>query len=99
MEIINKNIDSLTMLCQQYKVDKLYIFGSILSPAFNTESDIDFLVKFKDISLFSYFDNYINFKTELQLLLKHDIDLIEEQTVKNPILKKSIENSKELIYG
>ncbi len=77
----------------------MYLFGSALTSDFNENSDFDFLVKFKSIELSEYFDNYMNFKENLRKLLGREIDLLEEQTLKNPILIRSINKSKELIYG
>jgi len=77
----------------------MYLFGSALTSKFKKDSDLDFLVKFKSIELAGYFDNYITFKANLSELFGRDIDLVEEQTLKNPILIKSINNNKELIYG
>jgi uncharacterized protein len=99
MKIIDSNIDDLKKLCTLYNVEKMYLFGSALHPNFNKNSDIDLLVKFKEITLYDYFDNFMIFKEKLQLLLGHDVDLLEEQTLKNPILINSINKSKELIYG
>ncbi|RZK35159.1 MAG: nucleotidyltransferase domain-containing protein, partial [Pedobacter sp.] len=82
-----------------HKVDKMYLFGSALNSDFNSKSDIDFLVKFKSIDLAKYFDNYINLKEKLKTLFLRDIDLVEEQTLRNPILIKSINRTKELVYG
>ena len=76
----------------------MYLFGSALTSDFNENSDFDFLVKFKSIELSEYFDNYMNFKENLRKLLGREIDLLEEQTLKNPILIRSINNSKELVY-
>ena len=39
------------------------------------------------------------FKANLKKLFNREIDLVEEQTLKNPILIKSINQSKQLIYG
>ncbi len=39
------------------------------------------------------------FKEALEKLLQRPVDLVEEQTIKNPILKQSIDKSKKLIYG
>jgi predicted nucleotidyltransferase len=77
----------------------MYLFGSILNANFNKESDIDFLVKFKTIEISTYFDNYMDFKENLEKLLGREVDLVEEQTLRNPILINSINKSKELIYG
>ena len=53
----------------------------------------------KKITLSQYFDNYIHFKENLESLFGREVDLLEEQTLKNPILIKSINKSKKLIYG
>lgn len=99
MDLLEKHTENLKSLCVKFHVDKLYAFGSILNSNFNQTSDIDFLVKFKKIELAQYFDNYINLKENLKKLLGRDIDLVEEQTLKNPILIKSINRNKALVYG
>ena len=77
----------------------MYVFGSALNPDFNSNSDIDFLVRFKSIDLAGYFSNYMNFKESLKNQLGREIDLVEEQALKNPIFINSINRNKELIYG
>jgi uncharacterized protein len=99
MNNIDFDIDSLNKLCVNYNVEKMYLFGSVLNSKFNKNSDVDLLVKFRNIELTEYFDNYINFKEKLAELFGREIDLLEEQTLRNPILIKSINNSKELVYG
>ena len=99
MELIESQIENLKDLCDRHHVDKMYLFGSALNSGFNSKSDLDFLVKFKPIDLAIYFENYMDFKENLKILLGREIDLIEEQTLKNPILINSIDKHKELIYG
>lgn len=99
MGIIEQNMDDLKRLCVLYNVDKMYLFGSVLNSSFNEKSDIDLLVKFKSMELSNYLDNYIGFKEKLEALFGRKIDLVEEQTLRNPVLIKSINNSKSLIYG
>ena len=99
MRIIDRHLEDLKTLCSIYHVDKMYLFGSATNSNFNSESDIDLLVKFKKIELSDYFDNYINLKEKLKSLLGREVDLLEEQALKNPILIKSINNSKQLVYG
>ena len=93
------HIERIKILCNTYNVEKMYLFGSVLNSNFSATSDIDLLVKFKPIELANYFDNYINFKENLESLFGREVDLIEEQTLKNSILIKSINKHKELIYG
>ena len=99
MKNIDYNIENLNKLCINYNVEKMYLFGSVLNSNFNKDSDVDLLVKFKKIELAEYFDNYINFKEKLAELFEREVDLLEEQTLRNPILIKSINRSKELVYG
>ncbi len=98
MDIIQKNINSLVALCNTHKVRELYIFGSILTPRFNKDSDIDFLVQFDNIDILEYFDNYMDFKEKLEQLLGRDVDLLENQAIRNPIFRKVLDRDKKLVY-
>jgi predicted nucleotidyltransferase len=98
MNLIEKNIDSIKNLCDKHKVKELYIFGSVLTDQFNEASDIDILIQFDDIELNDYFDNYMDFKEQLESLLKYPVDLVENQAIKNPIFRQIVDRDKKLIY-
>lgn len=100
MHLINDNIHRLFALCKKYKVRKLYLFGSILTPKFNENSDIDILVNFNsEIDHNTYADNFLDFYHALKSLFNRDIDLVDETAVKNPYFKEELEETKHLIYG
>jgi predicted nucleotidyltransferase len=99
MGIIEKNMDVISSLCDRHKVAKLFVFGSVLNDEFNSSSDIDLLVDFREVNLYDYADNYFGLKTSLETLLKRPIDLLEDKAVLNPYLRKSIDASKRKIYG
>lgn len=100
MHLINNNIQKLFSLCKKYKVRKLYAFGSILTPRFNEQSDIDILVDFNaEINHNNYTDNYFDFYYALKSLFGREIDLVDESSVKNPYFKEELEETKYLIYG
>jgi len=99
MNIVEQNIDQVSKLLEQYNVDNMYLFGSVLTNDFSPTSDIDFLVNFGQVKLENYFDNYIGLKSSLEDFFNRSIDLVEEKTVKNPILRRSIDRNKKLIYG
>jgi len=98
MEIIQRNIRPLNNLCKTHKVKELYIFGSVLTPKFNETSDIDFLVQFDNIDILEYFDNYMDFKEKLEQLLGRDVDLLENQAIRNPIFRRVLDREKKLVY-
>jgi predicted nucleotidyltransferase len=88
----------LIELCEKHKVKELYLFGSILTDKFNASSDIDMLIQFNKINLLDYFDNYMELKEELEALFHRPVDLLENQAIKNPIVRMIIERDKQLVY-
>ena len=99
MKLIENNIQKIVALCKKYKVNKLFVFGSILTDRFNDDSDVDLVVSFNKAEVSDYFDNYFDFKYSLEELFGRDVDLLEEQTIKNPYFKKNVDATKALIYG
>lgn len=97
------NIDKIIALCKKYKVAKLWVFGSILTPRFNDDSDVDFLVDFDDDTINSegldWADLFFDFIHDLEALMKRKIDLVCDDSVKNPYFRKELDNTKQLIYG
>ncbi len=99
MKLIELNLQKIFDLCRRYKVNKLFVFGSILTPRFNSNSDVDMVVNFQDIPLEDYADNYLNFKDALVQLLGREVDLLEETGIRNKVLQANIDRTKQLIYG
>jgi predicted nucleotidyltransferase len=99
MKILENKMYDLSKLCESHEVERLYAFGSVLTENFNEKSDVDFLVKFKPFDLSRYLENYLNLKSKLETLVGRPVDLVEEQTLKNPIFIKSLNRSKSLVYG
>lgn len=96
LEIYSQDI---AKLCETHRVKSLYAFGSVLTDKFNSESDIDFIVDFKNIPVEDYADNYFDFKFSLQDILKKPIDLLEEKAIKNPYFRQSVNQQRQLVYG
>lgn len=99
MNCLIQHKDDILRLCKQHKVKTLYAFGSVLTDKFNSESDVDFVVDFSNVSLEEYADNYFELKFSLQDTLQRDIDLLEEKAIKNPYFKQVFRQQKRLIYG
>lgn len=99
MNIVTLNIQKIIALCQRYKVNRLFVFGSILTPRFRNDSDVDMLVDFKDVPIEDYAGNYLSLKDDLSMLLGREVDLLEERGIRNPILRNNIDRTKQLIYG
>ena len=85
-------------LCVNHKVKSLYAFGSVLTADFNSKSDIDLIVDFKEMDVADYADNYFDLKFSLQNIFNRSVDLLEEQAIKNPYFKQALNQKKELVY-
>jgi predicted nucleotidyltransferase len=79
-------------------VKELYLFGSILTNKFVETSDVDLLVQFGNMDIDHYFDNYMDFKDELEDLFNRPVDLVENQAIKNPVFRKVVDREKQLVY-
>jgi uncharacterized protein len=97
--IIENNKSSIDRLCKENKVNKLYVFGSVLNESFNDKSDIDFIVDIKNDDPFGYTDNYFNLLFGFEDLFHKKIDLLEQKTLKNPYFIKNVDKTKIMIYG
>ncbi len=93
------NIDKIIALCKKYKVAKLWVFGSILTPRFNDDSDVDLSVIFHYEQIPDLFLTFFDFIDELQTLLGRKVDLIDETAVKNPYFRTELDRTKFLICG
>lgn len=97
-EIITSNIDAIATLCQRHGVQRLDLFGSATSEAFDPDtSDFDFVVDFADRSP-GYARRYLSFADSLESLLGRRIDLLTERSIKNPYLRYSVDSTKVTIY-
>jgi hypothetical protein len=99
IQLIRKNLNQISKLCEEHQVDSFALFGSATRGDFNNSSDIDFLVRFSStIELFDYADHYFKFLENLAKLFNRPVDLVSEKSLKNPILIQEIDKSKISLY-
>ncbi len=101
MKLIEMNIDKIIALCKKYKVAKLWVFGSILTPRFNDQSDIDFLVDFDDkrIELLDYADNFFDFIHEIEAVVGRKVDMVVNKSIKNRFFRAEVDATRRLLWS
>ncbi len=99
MNLIDKYNSQLISLCEKYNVNELSVFGSVLTNEFNVNSDVDFVVDFKEVERKLYADNYFNFKKSLENLFNRKIDLLEKIALKNPYFIQVLNDTKKVVYA
>jgi predicted nucleotidyltransferase len=90
---------NLATLCKQNKVKSLYVFGSVLTNRFGDNSDIDMVVDIDSSNPLEYADSYFNLKFSLQDLFNRPVDLLENKSIRNDLMCKQIDNTKQLVYA
>ena len=86
--------------CQRWRIQELAVFGSVLRPDFNSESDIDVIVTFDDDAEWSLLD-HMRMQQELQAFLQRDVDLVTKRAVErseNWVRRKEILSTASVIF-
>jgi uncharacterized protein len=98
--IVAEKRQEIEDLCRRYHVRRLELFGSATGGRFNpAQSDVDFLVQFDPLEGRAYLDAYFGLLVALESLFGRHVDLLSNPTIRNPYLRESIEQSRQLIYA
>ncbi len=84
--------------CTRWQVLELSIFGSALRDDFNSNSDVDVLVSFRENAPWGVFE-LVDMKDELEKLFGRPVDLVEKEALSNPFRKREILDTKKVIYA
>jgi len=95
---ISRYKKSIHDFCRRWQVKEFSVFGSILSDAFNENSDVDVLITFFQEAHHSLFD-LMAMGEELEAIFGRKVDLVEKEGLRNPIRRKAILKSREVIYA
>lgn len=100
MQNINLEIEKIDYICQQWHIEELALFGSVLREDFNPNSDIDVLVSFAEDAKITFFDlDYLEQK--LSELFNRPVDIVTKRAIEqshNWIRKKNILENAKIIY-
>lgn len=94
--------EAIAHLCRRHDVQELSIFGSALRDEFGPQSDLDFLVVFKNNDdAGPWMSKYTELEEALSRLLGRRVDLVGKRGVEqseNYIRRRHILNSAQVIY-
>ena len=99
VDLINRNYTEFVRLCVSHKVDKIYAFGSSVTDRFDLEkSDIDLVVSLAVDDPLEYGELLLSLWNGLELFFGRKVDLLTDDSIRNPYLRTSIERTKKLVY-
>ena len=85
-------------LCENSRIKRLYVFGSIVSGEFDNSSDLDFMVVSEEDPSLERGRRLWKLWDELESLFGRKVDLITESQLTNKYLKQSVDRSKQIVY-
>jgi uncharacterized protein len=98
--LLEERVQSVSALCRRYRVARLDVFGSAARGNFESStSDLDFIVTFEPMSPADHADAYFGLLDELEALFDREIDLIEEEAIRNPYFRRSVATSRVPLYA
>ena len=98
-DLIENRESDFKLLCKNHTVKYLYAFGSSVTNKFDFEkSDIDLVVEIEESDPIAKGEKLISFWDKLEEFFKRRVDLLTNLSIRNRILKESIESTKVLIY-
>jgi predicted nucleotidyltransferase len=87
-------------LCRRFHVRRLDVFGSAARGDFDpARSDLDFVVEFEREHPLGGLEIYFGLKEALEALFGRKVDLVSEGAVRNPYLRRSIDESRETVFA
>ena len=100
LEMIEDKRSELIDLCGRYEVRRLALFGSALRDDFDSgRSDLDFSVEFSSMAPEEHAEAYFGLLEDLEELFGRRVELVELGAVRNPYLRRSIEEEQETLYA
>jgi uncharacterized protein len=94
-----KHSYELEKLCRRFRVRRLDLFGSAAVDRDQPGSDLDFLVEFEALPPGTYADTYFGLLESLQGLFGRPVDLVVSTAIRNPYFRKSVEQTRALLYA
>ena len=92
-------LEAIAALCREYGVLRLDVFGSAAKGTFDPEtSDLDFVMTFEDRGMTGYAKRYLRFAEALEALFARPVDVIFEESIRNPYFREEIEETRRSVY-
>ncbi|MFH1108022.1 MAG: nucleotidyltransferase domain-containing protein [Planctomycetota bacterium] len=94
-------VDVIADVCRKHGVEELAVFGSVLRDDFGPDSDLDFLVVFKNNDAGPWMGKFMDLEEALSQVLGRRVDVVDKRGVEqseNYIRRRDILSSAKVIY-
>jgi predicted nucleotidyltransferase len=84
--------------CHRHGIVELALFGSAARGELRPESDVDVMVTFAPDASWDLYD-YAEMQSELELIFRRPVDLVEKGTIANPHRQRTITRDLTVLYA
>ena len=97
---IAEHLDAIRVLCREFGVSRLEVFGSVCTPEFDpAHSDVDFLVEYPpDYEFGHWLGRYFDLQEALANLLQRKVDLVMVGALQNKWFRRLADQTRTVIY-
>jgi len=100
IELVSQKKNAVAALCRKYQVERLDLFGSAATGTFDpASSDLDFIVAFENHSAPGLLNRYLDLAEALERLFNRHVDLVTQNSIRNPYFRQAIEATRQPLYG
>lgn len=96
IETLKKDIPEM---CEKYQIAYVDVFGSTARSEQEADSDIDLIIEFSEPRRKNISHRFFGFLHELEDKYNQKVDILTEQSLRNPYLKEAINKDRIRIYG
>jgi predicted nucleotidyltransferase len=97
--IIREHLDAIVRLARAYEVERLEVFGSVMTDRFDPErSDVDFLVSMRERGALDDFRRYVALGEALEAELPVPFDLVFADALRRDALREDAARTRRVIY-
>lgn len=98
LPIIQLRNHEFLSICQSHRAKTLYAFGSAITDRFHADSDIDLLIEVDEEDPLERGEALMSIWDQLETFFQRKVDLLTDSSIRNPILRKNIDQTKVLLY-
>ncbi|NRA26498.1 MAG: nucleotidyltransferase domain-containing protein [Opitutales bacterium] len=89
----------ISPLCEKYEIAYVDAFGSIARSEQTQQSDIDLIIEFSEPRKDRISRRFFGFLHDVEDQFDSRVDLLTENSIRNPFLKEKIDQDRIRIYG
>ena len=97
--LIEDNLDAIRAMCREYGIEKLEVFGSIMTNDFRDDSDVDFIAHYpKGYDFGPWGSRLFDLEKSLAALLYRDVDVVMTSALRNTWFRRTADETRMEIF-